>query len=283
MTLTTDDCKRFLQAQGPQSGLPQNAQWKRVSKFKGEGGWVRVFESSCGARASLVEDDAGALRLLPQDKTATGPERAAQLWIDAMRVLGGHKALRSRGPKPGASWSQFIEGLQDGRSGLEKTALYDWLEEAMKDPEAAKMVASRCGWCFSDDADSQEADGHFRQGSGALVAVFFLDCPDEELGWLPSPMAFLNFSNSMEGIWHAGQAGVGGAGSMAQAWQEMKALGFVFSHQKQEEWGQDGEYDPKFPLHEKVWSVIPELAAEREARALAQAAAPAASSRGPAL
>ena len=207
---------------------------------------------------------------LPPDDIA--PRDGALLWIDAMRSLGGLPPQSFKQPNARRSWKEFASRLSHGKPKTLQT-LEDWLRLAMSEAPCAALVQSRCGWAFFEDPFQAEREGFFYGSDGAQIATFLLDCPNERIETLPSPMDFLKLDSDMEGVWFAGEGPGGALECLLRAWDQMSALGFVFSHEQQREWDELSEDADGFaPLGEQLWEIIPQLSAKRQAQELEQAA-----------
>ncbi len=140
------------------------------------------------------------------------------------------------------------------------------------------LLASRITWCFSNDPDFGQAEGFWDPSyDGSNIFMFPSDAPPSsplEPGEISLPPDLLGYERDMEGIWTLGRGHPSGAASMAAAWSELSSAGFSFDLAAQKLYGQDSDFDALCPLEKKVFLVIPELIAQKEAAALASASSP---------
>lgn len=315
------DCKKFIEDNAAAMGWPTSGAWKRCSKTKTGDGWLRVFDHGSGVEIVIVEpvgtgaaglrvagSPLGSLAVAPLGKsasamanevfkTASEGMRAALRWIDAMRVLGGKRAVHTPDAGPAElgeapkTWSDFKRDCEDF-SGKESSfwageSLQAWVELGMSNPFGRPLMLSRVSWCFSNDADHLHAQGYWKPSDGVDVFAWPTDAEgaDSDLTAIPNPLYQMPYDNQMECVWLLGEGAVSGKDSMVQAWERLRADGVSFDLAGQKKYGQDSDYDEAEPLHVKVHRIIPELIAAKEAKALGKAAAPAAaaSKRGMAL
>lgn len=289
---STADCKKLIQDNAASLGFPATG-WKRVSKTKSEDGWLRVFEHASGASLRVIEafgQGAAGLRLQADICESAGtldtsifdsasePMKAAMLWRDAMRAIGGKAQLHSIGPLAhGWSWDDFVKANKDfsGGDGREKSQelTQEWVDLGMKETAAEALLLDGVSWCFDSDAEYSDAEGCWDAGDGARVAVWPTDAPDEFGGDLANPVYSTGLENSMESVFNAGSSAASGREAFIKAWEEMKALGCHFDMKTQKEFNENGDYDEKNPLDKKIKRIIPELITQEEAKKLAKVSA----------
>lgn len=285
---STADCKKFIQDNAASLGLPA-AGWKRVSKTKGEDGWSRLFEHASGASLRVIEpfgQGAAGLRAeIPAAAaaldesgfdSASKPMKAAMLWRDAMRVIGGKAPLHSAGPLAhGWSWADFAKANKDFSGGDERDQVeeltQEWVDAGMNESAARALLLDGVSWCFDSDAEYCDAEGYWSAGEGALVAVWPTDAPEEFGSDLANPVYSTGLDNSMESVFHAGASAPSGREAFIKAWDEMKALGCHFDLATQKEFNENGDYDEANPIDKKIKKIIPELIAQTEAKRIAKA------------
>ena len=203
--------------------------------------------------------------------------QGALLWVDAMRALGGLPPQSFKRPHRGQSWAHFAS-LARRKTVKARLDIECWLILAMADPASAALVQSRCGWHFFEDPFAAERFDYFDASDGAQIAPFLLDCPNERVDDFPNPMNYIADGPYMQGVWFAGSGPGGALECVLRAWNQMSALGLEFSHERQQR--QDRRDHASTlggfcPLGERLWDVIPQLAAQRQAELIHQAAWPA--------
>jgi hypothetical protein len=286
---STEDCKKFIQDNAAALGIPESG-WKRASKSKGADGWLRVFEHASGASLRLVEpfgQGAAGLRVEAPTpaaaldeaafESASEPMKAAMLWRDAMRAIGGKAPTHTKGPSAhGWSWGDFVKANKDfsGGSGRDQAQelTQEWVDLGMAEPAAKALLLDGVSWCFDSDAEYGDAEGCWEAGEGARIAVWPTDAPDEFEGDLANPVYSTDLENSSESVFMAGQAAASGREAFIKAWEEMKVMGCHFDMATQKDFNQNGDCDEKDPIDKKIKRIIPELIAREEARKLAKVA-----------
>lgn len=209
-------------------------------------------------------------------ESASPPMKAAMLWRDAMRVIGGSKPLHTKGPQShGWDWEHFPciyrNTASDDWDKLQELT-QAWVDLGMEDPTSRALLLDGISWRFYSDADLCDAEGFWCAGEGVLVAVWPSDAPDEFGGFLGNPVYSTDLDNSTEGIFHAGVAASSGREAFIHAWEEMGALGCHFDMAMQRKFNQQGEYDDTNPIDKKIKGIIPELVAAEEACKISEAA-----------
>lgn len=287
---STEDCRQFIKQNAASLGLPQSG-WKRISKTKADEGWLRVFEHAGGHSLRVIEafgEGAAGLRFdaaqpaaaidLAAFESASPAMKAAMLWRDAMRAVGGKPPTHSDGPQAhGWSWGDFAKANKDfsGGDGREKAQelTQEWVDLGMTEPSAAAMLLDGVSWCFDSDAEYAEAEGFWSIGDGANVAVWPTDAPEEFGSDLGNPLYSTDLENLMESVFQAGRSAAGGKEAFIKAWDEMKSLGCHFDMKTQKKFNENGDYDEAKPIDKKIRAIIPELIALEEAKKLEKATA----------
>lgn len=285
---STEDCKKFIQTNAASLGLPADGVWKRKSKSKQDDGWLRVFEHATGATVHLIEpfgQGASGLRAeLPAQPlktesasfaSASPAMKAAMLWRDAMRALGGSLPLHTVGPQAhGWSWKDFVDASKDhsgndNRDNVQELT-QEWVDEGMVEPASRALLLDGVSWCFDTDSEYCEAEGYWSASEGVRVVVFPTDAPSEMSSDLANPIYSTDLENSSENIFNAGCDAATGREAFIRAWHDMAKLGCHFDMAMQKECNENGDYDEAAPIDKKIRKIIPELIAQEEATKIAR-------------